>query len=177
MYVSWTRHTVQLTASIVKEVVCEKCRTQYFYAVQCTESGLGTTVYGIDEQGAQDRARRSAGAKLENALNCAIDLVPCPNCGTYPPDMVNLLKNAHMKWMALLGWLLVVVAPVLLVASLAGKPVLALASIAIGLAGLGLIMGRRMSAARYDPNAGDAEERKQIGRNLAFVKNDATPKK
>ena len=164
MYVSWTNYTTQLTASVVKEVVCEKCQTHYAYAIQTTQSGTGTSLYGIDGQGAADRSVGNAAAKLQSVLSGAFDLVPCPNCGTYQAEMVQFLKNSHLKWMAALGWLFIILALIFLIVTLASSGVVyAGTAVAFFLAGVGLIVYRNRSKAGFDPNEDDVEDRKKIG--------------
>src|SRR5262245_52272272 len=101
MYVSWTTQHVELVATKIKDVVCENCRQCYAYSMTRSEHGSGTSLYGIDNEGAQQRAFSSANAGLENALESAMELVPCPNCGAYQSDMVRFLRNTHLKWLYL----------------------------------------------------------------------------
>ena len=173
MYVSWNNHTEQMSASVVKEVTCEKCRTQYLYALARTETGMGTSLYGMDEQGAQGRAADRAATRLENSLNDAFELVPCPNCGVYQPPMIVFLKNAHLKWLLLVAMLIMVGSVIALVVGfIDGNGTMAVTAPLFFLLGIGLIFFRRWSAERYDPNQGVPEPRKQLGRELAMLKAD-----
>jgi hypothetical protein len=176
MYVHWTNHTVQLTATKVKEVTCEKCRTQYAYALSRSEFGTATSVYGIDEEGAHGRAAGTAATKLDYSLFGAFELVPCPSCGAYQAQMVTFLKNAHLKWMILIAGLLVIAAAVLFCAGMAGgNSMLYRVSLALFVAAVGMIAYRAWSASRYDPNFGDPEPRKELARSMAFLKSDSAP--
>jgi hypothetical protein len=176
MYVSWNNHIVSLAASVVREVNCEKCGTQYFYAVRRRASGTGTSVYGLDEAGARGRATDRAVTALQNSLQNAFDVVPCPNCGIYQARMVEFMKNAHLKWLLPVGGLLIAGACLALVPVVSrGNIVSAVAAAVLLLAGLGLIFFRYWSVDHYDPNQGDPEPRKQLGRNLALLKQDAPP--
>jgi hypothetical protein len=131
-------------------------------------------LYGIDEQGAADRAADAAAAKLQSALSGAFDVVPCPNCGTYQAEMVRFLKNSHLKWMAALGGLFIVVALILLIVAFATSGMLYAGTAgAFFLAGVGLIVYRNISLARFDPNEGDAEDRKTIGCERALRKEES----
>ena len=97
---------VELSGTTVKEIVCAQCRTEYAFAVNRTVQGFGTSLYNADDEGAMKRANENARAKLKDALETAVELVPCPNCGAYQPDMVAFQKNAHLKWLYLpaAGW-------------------------------------------------------------------------
>jgi hypothetical protein len=173
MYVKWTDHTARLTASVVKEVTCEKCGEQFVYALQRTETGTGTSFYGLDEEGASDRAARRAVEHLQEAIANAFELVPCPSCGTYQAQMVQFMKNAHLKWMQVLGLALIGLAIVLFAfgAFSAHGPWIVTAA-ALLLIGVGLMAYRRWQADLYDPNQGDAEPRKRLAEGIAVLKKD-----
>lgn len=171
MYVSWNNHTINLTVSVVKEVTCEKCKTQYCYALKRTEFGTGTSVYGLDEQGAQNRAADRAAQKLNDTLRDAFEVVPCPTCGNYQAQMVQFLKNAHLKWLIIPAAILVLGSIIALVVSFRqGNASLAAGAVGALVAGIGLFAFRGWSVGNFDPNAGDPEPRKQIGRELALLK-------
>ena len=170
MYVHWSDHTVSLTASTMKTVSCEGCRTKYSYPLERSAIGMGTSVYGINEAGAQGRAADTANRRLNESLINGFECVPCPNCGLYQSEMAEFMKRAYLKW-------LVLVAIVLFISGLAAlyfgwrgnSNFLILGCISITV-GVGLVFLRKWAVDRYDPNAGDAEPRIQLGRKLAFVR-------
>ncbi|MGL4514858.1 MAG: TerB family tellurite resistance protein [Lacipirellulaceae bacterium] len=47
----------------------------------------------LDNEGAQERARVGAEAKLQKELAAAVDWVPCPDCGWYQSDMCEKSKR------------------------------------------------------------------------------------
>lgn len=172
-YVRWTNYTAQMSATAVRDVTCEKCRTRYAYAIKRSDFGTGTSIYGLDDAGAERRAANQAAERLREALDNAIELVPCPNCGHYQPDMSAFLKRAHLKWLAVLGGLMIIVA---LAGVGAGFFKESLLLVAFGLAslvlGIAMILYRQSEVQKYDPNAGDPEARKELGRSLAFMKQE-----
>jgi hypothetical protein len=175
MYISWNKYTARRTADILKEVTCEKCGTQYMYGMQRTEEAQGVSLYGLDDQGAQDRAVQAANENLQRALESAFELVPCPQCGAYQSQMIAFLKNAHLKWLSFLGAVLAAGAIVFYFGALAAEKSSVFAgtgSLSMLVAGIGMIVFKRWSASRMDPNAGDPEPRRQLGKKLATLKED-----
>jgi len=171
MYVSWTTQTVEVVATMVKEVICEKCQTRYAYSLKRKEFGSGTSLYGVDNAGAQARAVDAAHANLQNALDNAIEMVPCPNCGLYQSAMVEFLKKSHLKWLYLVAGFLFVCGFVVLVrAFMLGNMALVPASVGCFAVAAGVVIFRLWSAAGFDPNTGDPADRIQLGKSLALVR-------
>lgn len=147
-------------ASIFKVVTCARCRHGYNYEMVRSEPGGGPD---------DTRARATAQSALRLALAKGCDPVPCPECGTYQPDMVRQLQNGHRSELFAVGALLLVVAVVMLAAGLfgwIGRGWLTWAMLsATGFTGAGLIAVKSYLGSRYNPNAQpDVERRKQIGR-------------
>jgi hypothetical protein len=172
MYVRWNDYTVIKAATIVKAVFCEQCRTKYCYALSRSELGMGTSIYGLDNDGAQGRAADTATQRLQESLFKGFELVPCPNCGAYQTEMVEFMRRAHLKWLVLVAIGLFASALVALYFGWRGNSISFLLTVVFFAAGIGLIVYRNWSVSSYDPNAGDPEERKQLGRSLALVKAD-----
>jgi hypothetical protein len=170
--------TVKLSGTSIKEVVCANCRTTYAFAVKRTVEGYATSLYNADDEGAAKRATENAQANLKSALENAIELAPCPNCGAYQPAMIAFLKNAHLKWLYLPA------AAFLVAGVFAGfltyvqsSSVAMYSAAALILAGVGLIGFRLRAASTVDPNAGDPKERIALGQRLVlFKKENATRK-
>jgi hypothetical protein len=151
-----------------KAVTCAQCQQPYAYLLELQATGADDDVLdllGLNPPGAAQRAE----AKAENNLaqkkqNCLLP-VPCPQCGFYQADMARQLKED--AWLNPLQVAGAVVALLSLLPLYLGMPfgwVLA----AVGtLAGLGLLAYGYVVAYRFDPNAGDPEVRKAIGRKHA----------
>jgi hypothetical protein len=169
--------TVTLSGTSIKEIVCAKCRTTYAFAVKRTVEGYGTSLYNADDEGAMKRANESAQAKLGHALENAVELAPCPNCGAYQPPMVAFLRNVHLKWLYLPAAVLIVAGVVVGFLPYAqSNSVMMFLTAALVLVGVGLIVFRLRAAATFDPNAGDPKERIALGQRLVVFKKDAAQK-
>src|SRR5262249_29495978 len=102
IYVSWTHFTSTASGHAVKFVTCENCPTEYAYLPDREVSGGGTTMYGMDEEGARSGARSAANATLAAVLKNDYDPVPCPACGHYQRYMFpKLLESQGAKGVAL----------------------------------------------------------------------------
>lgn len=179
MYVSWTTHTANLTASVAKEVTCERCRTEYVYAMVCTASGSGLSLYGIGEQGAAGRAVDEAAEKLRMYAHNDFELVPCPACGHYQAPMVGFMKGAYRKWLYLPAGVLILLALAWFVYQIVGSAdsILrgfpgVLGAFLLLVAGGALIGLRSWWSINYDPNSGDPGPRIELGRAMAVLKKD-----
>ena len=89
----------------VKEVTCQHCQAEYLYVIERTAIGQATTLYHFNEEGARDRSQTRAQTNLQ-VIEKDFDLVPCPNCGSYQPQMVAFLRRTQHFWMFLLAVLL-----------------------------------------------------------------------
>jgi hypothetical protein len=153
-------YLVDARASIFKVVTCARCQHGYTYEMVRSEPGGGPD---------DTRARATAQSALRVALAKGCDPVPCPECGTYQPDMVRQLQNRHRSELFTAGALLLVVAVVVLATHLfgwIGRGWLRWAVLATtGFTGAGLIAVKSYLGSRYNPNVQpDVERRKQIGR-------------
>jgi hypothetical protein len=176
IYVQWTNYTTNLSAGKIKEVTCEKCQTQFLYALRRTERGMATSVYHIDDEGAQDRALTQAAKNLQMALDSAFECVPCPSCGVYQAEMTQFLKNCHLKWLSVLGFCLLMAGAAMFLFYLMFAGDLA-KYLAIGCPAVGLIMifYRNYAREMHDPNSGDPEGRKRLAEGVAILKKDLPP--
>jgi hypothetical protein len=161
----WSEYTVNARGSILATVRCARCRHTYAYEMVRSEPGGGWE---------EARARATAELALRGALEKGFDPVPCPECGTYQPNMLPQLQDQHRGELRAAGLLLLVIVGIwfvvdTLVANWLGLDapdwlkwmVLATAVPA----GLGLIAVRWYLGSRYDPNSQpDVELRKAIGR-------------
>ena len=95
---------------------------------------------------------------------------PCPQCGTYQPDMASQLRDdAAVNPMQLFGGAIAALSLIPLAFDVEYLRVLTVVGAAVGLAILAY--GYKI-AFRFDPNAGDPEPRKAIGREHAVWGDD-----
>ncbi|HTU18174.1 MAG TPA: hypothetical protein VMG10_08925 [Gemmataceae bacterium] len=180
----WTKYTATLNGRVLKLVPCESCSTEYVYFLDREGTGVGTSVYGLNAEGAQDNAASAAEESLREYLENDFDPVPCPVCGHYQRHMFPKLYAPPV-------WL-----PVVRLAAVVGGSVAAVAALYETLTYLQRLGGdtlRRMTAAwavvaafvllvvglgaveqsrsrRFDPNAGDRQARMAEGRRRAFTR-------
>jgi hypothetical protein len=74
---------VVVTGSSMKEETCEGCGAQYVYFAQRNARGGSLSFLGLDNAGAQQRAKEQAEGDLGKTLSKAHDLVQCPRCSRF----------------------------------------------------------------------------------------------
>jgi len=174
----WKEYSCTMSGAVLKFVECEKCQTRYVYQMNRQVMNTGSSLYFLDNQGAESRARSGAEQALQSKLDEDCDGVPCLNCGTYQRQMVSKLKNERYSW---LPWV-VVISP--LVAVLLGAwtwmgynhPATAsehtrnrlILTVVVGLVSLISAVAQFINS-RFDPNAAPLEERRALGRQLAVT--------
>jgi hypothetical protein len=168
------QHTITVTQSAVRLVICEECNTEYVYQLERSGEGMGNSVYFLDEAGAKRRAERKAREQLARKMEHACEAIPCPRCGHYQDHMLAKARGeAAFKWglLAALAMVLCVGGFVLALSTRAvmlgvGIGVLGLlAAIVLGIIGL-VVNGS------YDPNKKPKEERLRIAVERAFRRRD-----
>ena len=176
-------YTATLRGRVLKSVTCEQCRAEYVYSMEREATGQGTSLLFLDNEGASGRASTDAEWELQRTLDQDCDPVPCPTCGRYQAPMVGQLRKQHLSWMFWAGGLTLIASLVdLLIFYLnmvdirGGNPTaksvtLGILLVAVPL-GLGLIVLRRVLAARFDPNASDVNTRKQIASGRALLREE-----
>jgi hypothetical protein len=173
----WTNYRASVTGNVLKKVTCECCGAHYSYQITRQVQGEASSLIGLDNAGAQERAQVSADTQLRNELEASVELVPCPQCGWVQHDMLALARLKYREWMKGLG-VLALLAAALVIAfvfvknwffdGFAGfRPAInwTVPSIwAGGLAAMGfaLIVGRFLLSLRYDPNSGHQRLRQGI---------------
>ena len=174
-------YTSTMRASVLRFVVCEQCGCEYVYQMEREASGAATSMLFLDNAGAGERAENKAEAELRTKLESECDPVPCLNCGWYQPEMLPGLRESHHWWMSVVGPLLVFGGVAcFIIASITRNMKAETATIALLLGGgvgllilgLALIFVRKRLAAAFDPNEGNAEQRKALGATLALRKAD-----
>jgi hypothetical protein len=96
--VFWTEYTATMHGRVLKLVPCENCATEYVYVLEREGSGVGTSVYLLNDEGAQGHAASAAGDTLQSYLENGFDPVPCPACGHYQRYMFPKLLETKSLW-------------------------------------------------------------------------------
>jgi hypothetical protein len=174
-----------MDGSALKAVQCEYCSTEYLYVIEREASGVGTSVYSLNNEGAETHAFSAAEDTLKSVLENDFDPVPCPMCGHYKKFMFpKLLEGKGTGLQAatlaviLIGSLNAVVALYWSVEYLQrpndhaiGNMVTAWAVLLLlCLVGLGLALIRRSRIRNFDPNLEDQHERIAIGRTRSVTR-------
>jgi hypothetical protein len=160
---------------------CERCQAEYVFEVACTARGSSFSPAFLANEGAARRAEDEATRKLQAMRRTATAPVPCPMCGWYQRPMIRLARAQHNRWMQ--GWSiglfisLLFLAPAILLAGCASAHSLILAALWLAapiafVGGIGLTIVRPITCDRFDPNAQDVGERKQLGRSVAMLRED-----
>src|SRR5262245_46375005 len=98
---------------VPKQVQCEQCGHEYLYLLERQVRGQGTDLLFLDREGAEQRARAEAEARLQAVLERAVDGVPCPECGHVQQHMFPYLRRMRHRNMERLGLFLIPVAVLL----------------------------------------------------------------
>lgn len=149
-----------------KFVKCIGCAQDYAYPLSAQTIGVDEDILFLDGEASRKRAQANAQRNLEQMYKNAVLPVPCPHCGLYQPDMVNLLKeDAPSNRLFTAGLVLAVLS---LGLPFTDVPGIWIATGLLLLTGVLLMGFADLSARRLDPNASDPEGRKQIGRKNAL---------
>jgi hypothetical protein len=172
-------YTATHESTVPKDVTCEQCGREFYYLMKRQASGSASSPFFLDNRGAGARARDRAEEELRRLLETECDPVPCPECGWYQSSMCATIRRSYHRWMVWTGAvLLTVAAPTLAFTVSCATGVqptdestvaaLWIVSSSLAIAGLGMIVGRKIMASRHDPNGTDPDERRRIGQRLAF---------
>jgi hypothetical protein len=166
-----------VTAFKTKAVCCVHCDTAYLYDMKRRADASSSPVHEALSEEAKRQAQAGALINVDQKLDLEIDTVPCPSCGCYQPDMVDLLRRQYQRWMMGVGGALLVVAVAQFAASqlLVEKyqgPMSIAGTLAL-LPGVVLLALRSFLLHRYDPNGGDPQERIHLGQARAYRPEDA----
>jgi hypothetical protein len=94
-------------AARFQNVRCEKCGQFYHYPI--FREGFGSYA-AIDEDAAVHAASSIAQARVINAIDRGVEIVPCPSCGWVQDDMVREMKRRTAQPLHFIGIALVVIA-------------------------------------------------------------------
>lgn len=103
MIIAWNEYTCKVSGGTYKFVECEDCKQKYVYQMNREAKGQGTSLYFLDNAGAQNRASKQAQAALKKALETDCDPVPCPKCGAFQQNMMEKICREYRMWMFWLG--------------------------------------------------------------------------
>jgi hypothetical protein len=160
-----TKYVAAVHGAVWKFVSCAHCRQGYAYLLELEATGEDHDLLFLDGEGSAERARAQAEQHfLQKSRNCVLP-VPCPNCGSYQDEMSRQLKEeAQINPLQIAGAVLALLALVPLAFATAYAWVL---TVVLAVAGLALLAYGYGLAFRFDPNAGDPEPRKALGRRHA----------
>ena len=175
--IAWTQFTSTAARTIARDVSCEQCGLDYVYRMERQAKGSGSSLYFLDDHGAQDRAQASAQRALRKKLEDECDVVPCPGCGWVQGEMVRKAKRDHVRWLIRAGVFVICAAVAFGIvnwASGVGKrrdPWVSWHLFAlIAAIGPGLLVLRVALCSRLDPNMEDSDALKELGKSLALPK-------
>lgn len=159
------RRVAAVQGEVWKCVSCSNCHQGYAYLLELEATGEDHDLLFLDGEASAERARVQAEQNLSEKSRNVVLPIPCPNCGFYQEDMLQKLKSeASINSLQIAG---TVIAVLSLVPLAFGIPYLWVVTIVLAVAGLALLAYGYVLAFRFDPNAGDPEPRKSLGRRHA----------
>ena len=157
-------HKARLAGSGTKHVVCEKCRTEFYYMMMRVGTGHGASPFFLRSAGAAADARQGAQGALAQKLHMESDPVPCPKCNWVQSHMVrdarywrHHLMRTWGRWIAGVGVPFFLAMPVIDYFKGDGDlsrtlPVSLVGALILGTVGGVLIVGRHLLGRRIDLN-------------------------
>jgi len=159
------KHVAAVQGAVWKFVCCAHCQQRYAYLLELEATGEDHDLFFLDGEGSAERARAAAEQNLLQQSRNVVVPVPCPNCGFYQEDMARILKEEKsINALQIVGG---VIAGLSLVPLAFGIRYIWILTIVLAAAGLALLAYGYVLAFRFDPNAGDPEARKALGRRHA----------
>ncbi len=183
--VFWTKFTATRKGSLPKVVPCENCSTEYVYVLKREATGVGTSLYNVNQQGAADHAESAAEDTLKTILEKDFDPVPCPVCGHYQRYMFPKVLGNQGTWLQfliiavlLVGCLTAVFALYWSVAYLIRQTDYRLGNMLVSwavlaslvLIGFGLSFLKKVNHRRFNPNLTDQQARIALGQARAVTR-------
>jgi hypothetical protein len=104
--VAWKEFRARRTASLIKEVCCASCHSDYYYVMTRTIDARGCSLYGLADEKARQKAEDNAAAAIERALNLDFEVVACPSCGCLQPNMIARIRKAYRRQLWTTGFVL-----------------------------------------------------------------------
>jgi hypothetical protein len=159
------KHVAAVRGVVWKFVSCSHCQERFAYLLESEATGEDHDLAFLDGKGSAERARAQAERNLAQKSRNVVLPVPCPRCGSYQDDMSRQLKDqASVNRVQIMGLVIAVLSLIPLMLDVANGWVLTLVVAALGLTAVayGTVL-----AFRFDPNAGDPEARKALGKRHA----------
>jgi hypothetical protein len=157
--------TAAVQGAVWKFVCCTHCQQRYAYLLELEATGEEHDLLFLDSKGSAERARAQAEQNLTQKSRNVVLPVPCPNCGFYQEDMARNLKDeASINPLQVAG---VVIALLSLVPLMLEIPYSWVLTIVLAVIGLALVAWGLVRTFHFDPNAGNPEPRKALGRTHA----------
>lgn len=170
--------TATVRGNFPKFVKCVECDLDYVYMIEREATGSGTSLLFLNNSGASRKAGERAEKALREKAEREIDIVPCPQCGTIQPDMVEESRRLRHRWMFITGMVCIPATVVVGILALAtqqpptprGLYALFLMLTILSLFGsIGLPLTKYLLNKNYDPNEDDQKARIRRGRKRAIT--------
>jgi hypothetical protein len=159
------KYTAAAQGAVWKFVSCGRCRERYAFLLELEATGEDHDPLFLDGQGSAERAQAKAEENLLQKSQKMVVAVPCPNCGCYQDDMARQLKEEKsINALQIAG---LVITALAFVSLFLGIPYIWVLTIVLAIAGVAVLAYGYVVAYRFDPNAGDPEPRKALGRTHA----------
>ena len=160
------RRVATVQGSIWRFISCTHCEQPYAYLLELKARGEDHDLLFLDGRGSAERAQTNAKQNLIKKSRNIVVPVPCPHCGFYQDDMARKLKEeASINSVQITGLVITVlaIAPLWL-----DMPYIWVLSTVLAIAGLAVLARGYVLSTRFDPNSGDPELRKAVGRRQAI---------
>jgi hypothetical protein len=159
------KRVAAVRGAVWKGVVCAHCQQSYAYLLELEGTGEDLDLLFLDEQGSAERAQAQAEQNFAQRSRNVVLPVPCPSCGFYQDDMARQLKDdASINSLQIAG---MVIALLSFVPWAFGIPYAWILTMVLAVTGLAVVAWGYVLAFCFDPNAGDPEPRKALGRRHA----------
>jgi hypothetical protein len=180
-----TEYTATRKGHALKVVSCENCSTEYVYSLEREASGVGTSVYMLNNKGAAGHAQSAAGDTLKEVLDNDFDPVPCPACGHYQRYMFPKLRETKGIGVVVITIVLLMIGIIAAIGALKCsldyllypseadfRSTITAYSVllVVSFIGIGLSILNKRQIRRFDPNVTDQQARIAIGRSRAVTR-------
>jgi hypothetical protein len=156
------RNVVTAKATTLKLVSCANCQQPFGYLLDVEATGEDVDLLGLDHQRSLKRARAQAKQRIVQKGHTGFRPVPCPHCGFYQDEMAQQLREkGWVNPIQVVGAIITLASLVFLCLDLEFAWVLTLL---VASAGLAVVAYGYVISFRFDPHAGDADDRKELGR-------------
>lgn len=159
------KRVAAVQGAVWRFIDCANCQQRFAFLLKLEATGEDHDLLFLDKEGTEERALAKAEENLLKKSRNVVLPIPCPNCGCYQDDMSCELKDeASINTLQIAG---VAIALLSLVPFAFDIPYIWVFSIVLAIVGLALLAYGYAVAFRFDPNAGDPEPRRVLGRRHA----------